>query len=64
MIPREDLDMTAIMHKAADAVLTSIEGAGTLSSLNLAAREKLLSNMTPIVWNASRRSSPRSSRSA
>ncbi|WP_168487896.1 hypothetical protein [Arthrobacter mobilis] len=56
--------MTAIMHKAADAVLTSIEGAGTLSSLNLAAREKLLSNMTPIVWNASRRSSPRSSRSA
>ncbi|MCW2135013.1 hypothetical protein [Arthrobacter sp. VKM Ac-2550] len=52
MITREELNLTPIMQEAATAYCERTEGMEPFDSLPKVVQERLLSQMTPIVWAA------------
>lgn len=52
MITRENLDMTPIMKQAATAYLARIEDSEPFDEMPKVVQERLLAQLTPIVWSA------------
>lgn len=52
MITRENPDMTPIMKQSATAYVARIEGAEPFEERPKAVQERLLAQLTPIVWSA------------